>query len=94
MHARTANDFASRIENIHFFKRVCRSCLYLSDKHSLVKVMKQLKHLTLFIVSALILIACSGGEVVPASECDKVVAHAKSILKENAPSQADTNPLN
>lgn len=51
--------------------------------------MKQLKALLLIFVIGLVLNACSQAEMVSVNECDKVVAHAKSVLKENAPSQAD-----
>jgi hypothetical protein len=81
--------FMSSVENINFFKRIGRSCLYFIDKLCWVKVMKHLKYLVTLTLSALALTACSQAEMVSESECDKVVAHAKSILKENAPSKAD-----
>jgi len=51
--------------------------------------MKNLKYLVTLTLSTLALTACSQAEMVSVSECDKVVSHAKSILKENAPSKAD-----
>ena len=42
---------------------------------------------SVFVISlCLFLSACSKIEPVPESACDKVIAHAKSILKEKAPS--------
>jgi uncharacterized protein YgiB involved in biofilm formation len=51
--------------------------------------MKQFIALVLIFVCGLVLNACSQAEMVSVKECDTVVAHAKSVLKDNAPSQAD-----
>ena len=50
--------------------------------------MKQQNLAILVTCLAVGLFACSQAELVSVSECDKVVAHAQTILKENAPSKA------
>ncbi|MFY8298779.1 hypothetical protein AAEU28_08420 [Pseudoalteromonas sp. SS15] len=51
--------------------------------------MKSISTLAVLSFCGFLLTACSKAESVPESECDKVVAHAKSVLKENAPSKSD-----
>ncbi len=45
-------------------------------------------HLFTLLLSSIGLVACSKAPPVPASECKQVVAHAKKVLKENAPSSS------